>query len=74
MVGPDGAVAGVRWLCCPDCTAPLCLPYDWRYPPTHQPAAVRGWARAALIDHAWEKPILHPRVLPDHHATGRRVR
>lgn len=58
---------------CPDCQAIVQVPYSWCPVPTHSGFGddLGRVASAGLVAHALDMPVLHPTLLPEHHAIRR---
>lgn len=61
-------VMSVKRLRCVDCRAVIWVPYEFG----HIPGLIDGRAAArTVLDHARAMPLLHPTLLPEHHALRR---
>lgn len=56
---------------CPDCKAVLMVPYNWCPDPRFRGFYDERAAARLLVAHAREMPLLHPTILPEHHALRR---
>lgn len=62
-------VKSVKRVLCVDCRAPIWVPYEFG---CDAPGMVDGRAAArSVLEHARAMPLLHPTLLPEHHALRR---
>lgn len=64
---------GTRTWQCPDCGTRLQLPFVWGIRACRQPLELARLRALMVFDHAHRMPLLHPRLLPGHHATRSRA-
>jgi hypothetical protein len=72
MLGIMYAYIGTHRARCPDCGERITVPHDYAFPARQQPTEIDREVRRILLDHAAVMPLIHPRMMPMHHAIGTR--